>query len=137
MTKKERIRRFAEQERNDPDEYGCSYYFTRIRQFQRMQMQMEYNQGLLWLLYMSFNSSYVLLSTSLCSPSPSSLNIWHGFSCCDVFSYISSLGKGPATKSDDFLEKFQTAFDPPPPPHFWKIMLQIFYKGYGRIYARR
>ena len=24
-----------------------------------------------------------------------------------------------------------------PPPHFWKIMLQIFYKGYGRIYARR
>ena len=24
-----------------------------------------------------------------------------------------SLGKGDATKSDDFLEKFQTAFDPP------------------------
>ena len=23
-------------------------------------------------------------------------------------------GMGPATKSDDFLEKFQTAFDPPP-----------------------
>ena len=24
------------------------------------------------------------------------------------------LGKGPATKSDEFLEKFQTAFDPTP-----------------------
>ena len=24
------------------------------------------------------------------------------------------LGKGPATKLDEFLEKFQTAFDPPP-----------------------
>ena len=24
-----------------------------------------------------------------------------------------------------------------PPPHFWKIMLQIFYNGYGYIYARR
>ena len=23
------------------------------------------------------------------------------------------LGKGPATKSDEFFEKFQTAFDPP------------------------
>ena len=22
-------------------------------------------------------------------------------------------------------------------PHFWKIILQIFYNGYGRIYARR
>ena len=47
-----------------------------------------------------------------------------------------SLGKDPATKSDEFLEKFQTAFDPPP-PHFWKIMLQIFYNGYSCIYARR
>ena len=25
----------------------------------------------------------------------------------------------------------------PLPPHLWKIMLQIFYNGYGRIYARR
>ena len=32
--------------------------------------------------------------------------------------------KDPATKSDEFLEKFQTAFDPP--PHFWKIILQFF-----------
>ena len=47
-----------------------------------------------------------------------------------------SLGKGGATKSDEFLEKFQTAFDPPPPPNFWKIILQIFYEGYGCIYAR-
>ena len=35
-----------------------------------------------------------------------------------------NLGKSPATKSDESLEKFQTAFDPP--PHFWKIILQIF-----------
>ena len=35
-------------------------------------------------------------------------------------------GKGPVTKSDDFLEKFQTAFE---------IMLQLFYNGYGCIYA--
>ena len=27
---------------------------------------------------------------------------------------ILPLGKSPATKSDDFLEKFQTALDPPP-----------------------
>ena len=26
---------------------------------------------------------------------------------------------------------------PSPPPYFWKIMLQFFYDGYGRIYARR
>ena len=69
-TEKERIRRFTEQEKNDPDEYGCSYHFTLILQFQRMQMQMEYDQGLLWFLHMSFNSSYVLLSTSSCSHSP-------------------------------------------------------------------
>ena len=48
---------------------------------------------------------------------------------------MAHLGKGPATKSDDFLEKFQMAFDPL--PHFWKIMLQLFCNGYGRIYARR
>ena len=30
-----------------------------------------------------------------------------------IFVYI-KLGKGPATKSDEFLEKFQTAFSPPP-----------------------
>ena len=40
-----------------------------------------------------------------------------------VFIY---LGKDPATKSEGFLEKFQTAFEPPPPPHFWKIILQFF-----------
>ena len=31
---------------------------------------------------------------------------------------------GPATKLDEFLEKFQTAFDPP--SHFWKIILQFY-----------
>ena len=34
------------------------------------------------------------------------------------------LGKGPATKLDEFSGKFQTAFDPP--PHFQKIILQFF-----------
>ena len=34
-----------------------------------------------------------------------------------------TLGQDPATKSDEFLGKFQTAFAPPPPPHF---MLQFF-----------
>ena len=41
------------------------------------------------------------------------------------------LGKGGATISDEFTEKFQTAFDPP--PHFWKIILQFFYDIYGCI----
>ena len=40
--------------------------------------------------------------------------------------YSSPLGKDPATISDEFLEKFQTAFDPHPLPHFWKIILQFF-----------
>ena len=39
-------------------------------------------------------------------------------------SYIMQLGH--ATKSDEFLEKFQTAFDPPLAPSFSSIMLQIF-----------
>ena len=38
-------------------------------------------------------------------------------------------GKGQATKS----EKFQTAFDPPP-PHFRKIILHFFYVRYGCVY---
>ena len=33
----------------------------------------------------------------------------------NIVLYRACLGKDPATKSDDFLEKFQTAFDPPPP----------------------
>ena len=33
------------------------------------------------------------------------------------------------SKSDEFSEKFQTAFDPPP-PHFWKVTLQLFLTGY-------
>ena len=32
------------------------------------------------------------------------------------------LGTGDATKMDEFSEKFQTAFDLLPPPHFRKIM---------------
>ena len=37
---------------------------------------------------------------------------------------VQLLGKGGATKSDEFSEKIQTAFDPP--PHFRKIMLNFF-----------
>ena len=33
-------------------------------------------------------------------------------------------GTGHATKSDEFLEKFQVAFETPPPP-FWKIILRF------------
>ena len=44
------------------------------------------------------------------------------------------LGKGPATKWDDFLEKFQTAFDPLP-VSFGKLYCNFFYNEYGRIYA--
>ena len=35
------------------------------------------------------------------------------------------LGTYQASKTDEFLEKFQTAFDPTP-PHFRKVMLQFF-----------
>ena len=35
---------------------------------------------------------------------------WDNTRPCDC----PSLGKDPATKSDEFLEKFQTAFEPPP-----------------------
>ena len=52
-----------------------------------------------------------------------------------ILPYFHTLGKGGATKTDKSSEKFQMAFDPP--PHFRKIMLQIFYNGYGYIYARR
>ena len=48
---------------------------------------------------------------------------------------MARLGKDPATKSDEFLEKFQTAFDIP--PSFLENYIAIFYNGYGRIYARR
>ena len=49
--------------------------------------------------------------------------------------YSKGLGKDPATKSDEFLEKLQTAFDPP--PSFLKNYVAFFYNGYGCIYARR
>ena len=44
------------------------------------------------------------------------------------------LGKGGATKSNEFSEKIQTAFEP---PHFGKLECSFFYNGYGRMYARR
>ena len=45
------------------------------------------------------------------------------------------LGKGPATKSDEFLEKFQMAFDTPP-PHFWKIVTYMVAYIRGGIMVR-
>ena len=51
------------------------------------------------------------------------------------FQRLQILGEGGYTKSNEFWEKFQMAFDPP--PHFWKIILQFFYNRYGCIYARR
>ena len=44
-------------------------------------------------------------------------------------------GKGPATKSDEFSEKFHTALDPH--PSFSENYVAIFYDRYGCIYARR
>ena len=40
-----------------------------------------------------------------------------------------TLGKPVHSKADQFSEKFRTTVDlPPRPPHFWKIMLRIFFK---------
>ena len=50
------------------------------------------------------------------------LPIWLKASEILNYANISVLGKGPATKSDEFSEK---------------IMLQISYDRYGGIYARR
>ena len=50
-------------------------------------------------------------------PSQSYLGIAMKFTLYLIMAYTGQfLGKGPATKSDDFLEKFQTAFDPPSLP---------------------
>ena len=46
--------------------------------------------------------------------------------------YQSLLGKLSPSKTDEFSEKFQMAFDPPPPPHFRKVMLQIFSEIHDR-----
>ena len=35
------------------------------------------------------------------------------------------LGKPTPSKTDEFSEKFQTAFDPPPAPHFRKVTLRF------------
>ena len=44
------------------------------------------------------------------------------------------LGAYGISNMDVFLEKFQTAFDPPPPPHFWKFHC-IFFVAKIRKYA--
>ena len=43
---------------------------------------------------------------------------------------IGWLGKDPATKSDDFLEKFQTAFDPP-------IIFKIIFQSYDHQFKNQ
>ena len=47
-----------------------------------------------------------------------------------IMYYISRLGTPTPSKTDEFSEKFQTAFDPP--PHFRKVMLQIFSEIHDR-----
>ena len=43
---------------------------------------------------------------------------------------LAGLGMPDTSKTDEFSEKFQTAFDPP--PHFRKVMLQIFSEIHDR-----
>ena len=64
---------------------------------------------------------------------------WFGWPSL-LFEVIAAQREGGYTKLDEFSEKFQTAFDPSPSfsenyvaIFFRKIMLQIFYNGYGRI----
>ena len=47
---------------------------------------------------------------------------------------MESKGRLPLPKRMNFRKSSKR---PLTPPHFWKVMLQIFYNGYGRIYARR
>ena len=48
---------------------------------------------------------------------------------CSWIKKTFSLGKGPATKSDEFSEKFQTVIDTPT-PSFSENLLQIFFMIY-------
>ena len=48
-----------------------------------------------------------------------------------------SLGKGLATKLDEFSGQFPTDFDPPPSPVFSENYNAQFYNGYVCIYASR
>ena len=41
------------------------------------------------------------------------------------------LGMGHSTKTDEFSKKFQTGFAPS--PHFRKILLRMFYNGFGDL----
>ena len=42
----------------------------------------------------------------------------------DASACENDLGTGHVTKSDEFSEKFQMTFDPP--PNFWKVILRFF-----------
>ena len=56
--------------------------------------------------------------------------------CEKQFAALADEGKGPATKSDVLLDKFQVAFDPPSSLIFGNYVAN-FYDRYGYIYARR
>ena len=47
-----------------------------------------------------------------------------------ILIWLYDLGEGPATKSDEFFDKFQTAFDP---SSFSENYVAILYNGYGCI----
>ena len=66
------------------------------------------------------------LEAEIWSYSSTFVQTWIGIDKIDWRGLVSPLFKGrmPLPNQMNF-EKFQTAFDPPP-PHFWKIMLQIF-----------
>ena len=49
---------------------------------------------------------------------------------------LTKLEVGPAAKLDEFLEKFQMVFDPPP-PYLLENYIAIFCNGHGCIYGRR
>ena len=51
---------------------------------------------------------------------------------CEIGNISLVLKMGRATKSDEFLEKCRTAFDPP--LIFGKLCCNFFQNGYGRIY---
>ena len=64
----------------------------------------------------SFHKNFALLNS----------NIWKSFWPHPP----SRLGTPVCTNIDEFLEKFQTAFDPPPPPLFWEKCCDFFLRKF-------
>ena len=59
------------------------------------------------------------------APASNAQSLLDNFLIQEAILYILPLGTGQATKTDEFSEKIQTAFDTPP-PHFRKTMLHFF-----------